>query len=173
MRNLKELPIPEQSLEMNGNGAATIVALGAPAGNVSDLSRAFVEVLPRAMWSIRAGVRQAAGENFTMPQFRVLTQLLKRSSTNGELAELMGVSVPAMSRMVDGLVEMGFVVRVPVHNDRRQIKLELGPEGRRKFRRLQKHIHGVFVDRFGALSPDRLDALESGLKVFEELFPGN
>lgn len=169
MRNLKEVPI---SVIQAGNVSPVdpMEMMGALPDSTSDLSRVFVEVLPRAMWSIRSAVRQSAGENFTMPQFRVLTQLLKRCSTNGELAELMGVSVPAMSRMVDGLVEMGFVVRVPQDHDRRQIKLELNAEGRRKFRRVQKHIHSVFMDRFGALSPDRRMALEGGLKVFEELF---
>lgn len=141
------------------------------AEDISELARVFVDVVPRAMWSIRAGIRETVGENFTMPQFRVLNQLRQRSCTNGELAELIGVSVPAMSRIVDGLVETGFLVRVPQEHDRRQVKLELNLEGRRKFKRIQKHVHQVFVKRFTALGADRRKDLMGGLSVLEELFP--
>lgn len=141
------------------------------AEDISELARVFVEVVPRAMWTIRAGIRETVGENFAMPQFRVLTHLRQRSCTNGELAELIGVSVPAMSRIVDGLVESDFVVRVPQEHDRRQVKLELNLEGRRKFRRIQKHVHHVFVKRFMALEADKRKDLLGGLNVLQELFP--
>ena len=162
---------PARILQKIQNEPTSVSKKDDPAESLSGLSRAFVDVLPRAMLSFRAGIREAAGENFTMPQFRVMTQLRKRSCTNGELAELMGVSVPAMSRMVDGLVELGYVVRVPQDRDRRQIKLELSMEGRRRFRRLQKHIHDVFVVKFTGLDSGKRDGLLGGLNVLEELFP--
>lgn len=171
MRRLKAEPAQLKAAPLLIEVADTALASSAELESLSELSHTFVEVLPRAMWTLRSGIRQAAGENFTMPQFRVLTRLRKGSSTNGELAEAMGVSVPAMSRMVDGLVEMGFVVRVPQDHDRRQVKLELNADGRRKYRRLQKHIHSVFMERFARLSAERRQTLSSGLDVFVELFP--
>lgn len=122
------------------------------------------------MWAIRFGMREAAGKELTVPQFRVMAQLWKQPSTNGDLAEIIGVSVPAMSRLVDGLVEGGLVTRFPEVRDRRQIRLELTLSGRRTFQRLKRHTQGVFSARFSELSETERGKLQEGLAVLGKLF---
>ena len=179
MRRSKAEPV----IELHENGAAPAVSAKGPAhlkevaapsledASLQDLSRHFVEVIPRSMWSIRYGMREAAGQDLTVPQFRCLAMLSRKSRTNGELAERMGVSVPAMSRMVDGLVGLGLLIRVPQATDRRQIKLELSLDGRRKFQRMRRHTHGLFVSKFSVLEEGKRRRLREGLAVLGELFP--
>lgn len=162
---------PNQSAYKRDGNLATVSSEQVELAALSELSRCFVEVIPRSMWSIRYGMREAAGKDLSVPQFRVMATLWQRSRTNGELAEQMGVSVPAMSRMVDGLVEAGYVIRVPQDHDRRQVKLELSLAGRRTFRRIQKHTHELFVSRFSGLNAGQRQGLQDGLSVLEILFP--
>ena len=137
-----------------------------------DLSRLFIELIPRAMWSIRFGMREASGKDLSIPQFRVMAQLWNRARTNGELAEAIGVSVPAMSRMVDGLVEAGYVQRgTQERADRRRVQLGLSPAGKRAFRKMQSHTQELFAERFAGLESARLRSLSDGLGVLQELFP--
>src|SRR2546422_357750 len=96
-----------------------------------ELARAFLDVVPRTMWLVRAEVRQAARNKsqgtLSVPQIRVLAQLRSGAKGNGELAEALGVSVPSMSRLVDGLVRRGMVTRAVRRQDRRSVTLALTP----------------------------------------------
>jgi DNA-binding MarR family transcriptional regulator len=139
--------------------------------SLSLLSKKFLEVIPRSMWSIRYGMRAAAQSDFTVPQFRVMAILWQESRTNSELAEQIGISVPAMSRMVEGLVNLRLVTRVPQEHDRRQVKLELSSEGKKRFQRLRKATEGIFNEKFATLDAGKRTKLMEGLAVLEELFP--
>jgi MarR family transcriptional regulator for hemolysin len=140
------------------------------ARSLSVLPRNFMEAIPRSMWAIRQAMRDAAGQDFSVPQFRVMAALMSRPRTNGELSEELGVSVPAMSRMVDGLVAAGYVIRVPQERDRRQIRLELSPDGRRTFKKIQKQTQATFGARFSELDEKSRGTLADGLAVLLELF---
>jgi DNA-binding MarR family transcriptional regulator len=136
-----------------------------------ELTKKFINVIPRAMWAIRYGMRAAAEAEFSVPQFRVMASLSHESRTNSELAELIGMSVPAMSRLVDGLVGEGVITRVPQERDRRQISLVLSADGRRRFSKLRRSTQNLFNAKFSALSLEQRSKLAEGLAVLEVLFP--
>src|SRR4051794_23646748 len=73
----------------------------------TELSRTVLEVIPRAMASIRAEMRGLARPEFTVVHFRVLAQLSSGPRTASELAENIGVGLPAVSRLVDALSRKG------------------------------------------------------------------
>jgi DNA-binding MarR family transcriptional regulator len=66
----------------------------------------------------------------------------------GDVAEALGRSAPAASRMVDGLVRAGFVTREEDPNDRRARLLALAPAG------------AAFIDRAGV---ERVRTIEETL----------
>jgi DNA-binding MarR family transcriptional regulator len=81
------------------------------------------------------------------------------------LSDLMGLSVPGISRAVDGLVQRGEVRRVEDPRDRRSKLLSITPRGRRTYERLlATRMAGVrrFVDD---LDPEEQEALEQGLRA--------
>jgi DNA-binding MarR family transcriptional regulator len=59
----------------------------------------------------------------------LLTALSSGATDAGQLVEAMGVTKQAVSKLVDGLVAEGFVLREPNLSDRRRADLALTPKG--------------------------------------------
>src|SRR6185437_3857946 len=76
-----------------------------------DHSKLFLEIIPRTMRMVRTEIRKIAGDEFTTPQYRLLSKITRNVCSNQELADWMGVAAPTMSKMVDKLVERGLVRR--------------------------------------------------------------
>jgi DNA-binding MarR family transcriptional regulator len=81
------------------------------------------------------------------------------------LSDVMGLSVPGISRAVDGLVQRGEITRVEDPRDRRSKLLSITPRGRRTYERvLAIRMAGIrrFVDE---LDPEEQEALARGLSA--------
>jgi DNA-binding MarR family transcriptional regulator len=70
-----------------------------------------------------------------------------------DIAALLSLSVPAMSRAVDGLVQRGFVARRECENDRRSRQIALLPQGREVLARVSAAREGALT-AFAAELPD-------------------
>jgi DNA-binding MarR family transcriptional regulator len=97
----------------------------------------------------------------TMPQIRGLFMLdtSERALALTELAPLMGLSVAAAGRAVDGLVRSGFVSRSEDPDDRRIKRLALTDAGRAALARLtEARLVGLrrFADTLGDAERDAL-----------------
>jgi DNA-binding MarR family transcriptional regulator len=81
----------------------------------------------------------------------------------GALSETLGLSVPAVSRAVDGLVQRGEVKRTEDPRDRRSKLLTVSPRGRRTYDRLGA-LRFAGIKRFvEELSESEREALASGI----------
>jgi DNA-binding MarR family transcriptional regulator len=81
------------------------------------------------------------------------------------LSDVIGLSVPGVSRAIDGLVQRGEVTRVEDPRDRRSKLLSITPRGRRTYERLLAiRVAGIrrFVDE---LDPEEQEALARGLSA--------
>jgi DNA-binding MarR family transcriptional regulator len=75
--------------------------------------------------------------DLTMAQFRALVAMRRWGRQTGrELARRLGVTPGTLVPMFDRLEELGYVRRVPDHDDRRQTWLELTPKAQRLFERM-------------------------------------
>ncbi|MEU3641862.1 MarR family transcriptional regulator [Lentzea sp. NPDC034063] len=99
--------------------------------------------------------------DLTMREYDVLYQLSKCDSPlrMSELNRHVLLSQPALSRMVDRLVDRGYIDRCPDPGDRRGVRLTLTPAGRET----QKQIgspHARSVTRaLSVLTPEELEQL--------------
>lgn len=94
------------------------------------LAEALMQVLLHGIYAVRAVLRRADAGDLTMPQFRLLVALEARAGASlNEAADAMGLSAPAASRLVDGLVGRGLVARAELPTDRRRVSLSLTPPG--------------------------------------------
>ena len=59
--------------------------------------------------------------DLTLPQYRLLTLLTEGEQVANHLADLLFVSPPSVTALVDGLVERGLVERRPDASDRRRV----------------------------------------------------
>ncbi|MCR3749094.1 MarR family winged helix-turn-helix transcriptional regulator [Lentzea californiensis] len=97
----------------------------------------------------------------TMREYDVLYQLSKCDSPlrMSELNRHVLLSQPALSRMVDRLVERGYLDRRPDPGDRRGVRLSLTPAGRETQRAIGlPHARSV-TRALSVLTPEELDQL--------------
>jgi len=133
------------------------------------VAQEIVRVIPQVMRTIAA---ERHGAGYTMPpaHFRLLGILASHSCNLSELAVRQAVSLPTMSNSISVLVERGWVKRVPSPDDRRQVLLELTPDGRAVLIDMKNRSEARVAELLGALSPDELAHLSAGLAVLEQAF---
>ena len=129
-------------------------------------AQALLDVVPLAMRVIRQELRSHAGvSELTVPQFRTLVQCVRRNRTNGELAEALGVSRSAMSRMVDVLVDKGLLVRHPSSVDSRSVDIGLTDTGRAAYEVMRSKALACFAGILQELPEETSAALAGGLEA--------
>jgi MarR family transcriptional regulator, organic hydroperoxide resistance regulator len=102
------------------------------------------------------------GLSFT--QMKALHILDRADSTSvKELADHLAMSLPAMSRSVDGLVQRDFVERTESATDRRAKLVALLPKGRALVNRLSDARTKVLVGFAAQLTDDERTALHDAL----------
>jgi DNA-binding MarR family transcriptional regulator len=84
------------------------------------------------------------------------------------LAESMGVSLPTMSRAVDGLFERGFLLRQEDPADRRVKRLRLTADGRRVPLALNEARLSALQGLIGSLGDEQAHALQHALSLILE-----
>ena len=136
----------------------------------ADLAAKFLEIVPRSMRSIRTEMRKAASPELSVTQFRIMAHLIRNPANNSELAESIGVSIPAMSRSIQTMVTGGYVKRTYKPSDRRKVQLELTAKGETTFARLRKAAHSHFIEGFSGLDAVKKDKLAEGFLILEEVF---
>ncbi|NPV70127.1 MAG: MarR family transcriptional regulator [Firmicutes bacterium] len=136
-----------------------------------DCARQIMEVVPAAMRSIRAEMRRQCENQLSVPQFRTMAYLHRQPGASlAAVAEHIGVTPPAMSRMVDRLVERGLVARQSHPDSRRQLTLALTPHGAAMFEAARARTHDRIAGMLGTLAAEDLASIESALTLLARVF---
>ena len=89
------------------------------------------------------------------------------------LAEMEGISPPALSGHIDRLERSELLVRVRSTADRRRVGLELTTEGERVLRSVRERRTAWLAERLGALDPAALEAVATAIEPLQELLEAN
>src|SRR5262245_54533048 len=115
----------------------------------------LLEVVPAAMRRIRAYMRQQRIADLTVPQFRALGFIGRHPETSvSAVADHLGLSVAAASRLIDALVERGLVERETSRADRRFVILRLSPTGAWSLAASREHAAHELAALLGDLTTD-------------------
>ncbi|MES2155296.1 MAG: MarR family transcriptional regulator [bacterium] len=126
------------------------------------LAGQLVDTTLQILCAIRTEMRTST--DLTMAQFRTLMHLHRSAGTSlSELADDVGVSPPAMSKLIDGLVERNLVARTPQAEDRRRVELVVSPEGRRVLDRVRQAVRARLAERLATLSAGDRGAIAAAL----------
>jgi DNA-binding MarR family transcriptional regulator len=109
-----------------------------------------------------AAVATVGGEAMRPSFGFVLRAVAAEQPTVSRLAELLGVSKQAASRLADDMVTLGYLERAADAGDRRRTRLRLSPAGTRIRERALEESHAMEAElreRFGAAQVDHLRAL--------------
>ena len=137
------------------------------------LGRGMGKPTPVEMAEISRRGGQAASEAHISPgHVQVLISLSRGPCSVGQLAEVVGVSPPAVTQLVDRLVEHGIVERRHDEKDRRMVFVDYVPEMREVahgiMERRRRQLEGVI----GALTDQEAMAFLKGLKMLVDSFGG-
>lgn len=147
--------VKNKKVKKTGSAAPAVAAL-------------FLDVVPGAMKELRRMGRGFENSALTIPQFRILACLgCEWAATNKSLAESIGVSVAASSRMVDLLVKRGLVVRLQGTKDRREIELRLSPKGLKEFETVRVFIRKRLTERLELVPERELLKAAQGLQALQ------
>jgi DNA-binding MarR family transcriptional regulator len=90
----------------------------------------LMDTAPQVVQSIRVEMRHERGSDISIPQFRTLRFIqCNPDSSLSRLAEHLGLTLPSVSKLVDGLVKHKLVARNESTADRRKLTLMLTQTG--------------------------------------------
>lgn len=135
-----------------------------------EVAKRVLEVIPLSMARIRTEMRAASPSDLSVPQYRILGSILRGRNLAGEIAKHQGVSQPAMSKMIDSLVEKGLIRRDTQGKDRRRIPLLLTPEGEELFLKIRRTAQQELSRHTGQLNARDRKELLQGLAQLERIF---
>lgn len=93
-------------------------------------ARALLEITPAIVQAIRVRMRAARLHELSVPQFRTLAFIGRHPGCSlSDAAEFIGLTLPSMSVLINGLVEAGLVLRQTSLLDRRRVTLNLTGTG--------------------------------------------
>jgi MarR family transcriptional regulator for hemolysin len=141
-----------------------------PAVSDGEVAREVLDTVPLVMRVIRAHMcRHRSG--LTVPQFRTLCFLSGAAGSSlSAAADFVGLSLPAMSRLVDGLVEVGLVRRRHSDDDRRHVRLSVTRAGDAAVREARQLAQAHLAEVVASLSPKRRAAIASALRELRDVF---
>lgn len=135
------------------------------------LAAALMEVAPLVMREIRLRMRQHRGAGLSVPQFRALGYIRRHPDCSlTAVAEHLGLSVPATSRLVDALVDAGMALRAASASDRRFVTLRLSAEGERIQTEARAAALKSLTARLEPLDPAERAAIARALEPLRQAF---
>lgn len=116
-------------------------------------------------------VRMADRETGLSPQRLSILSILTFAGprTVGEIADVELVSPPAVSRILNGLEEDGFVTRERMEDDRRYVRVVASMKGKRLVDRARARRLVRMAERLKVLRDEELAALQTATEILERL----
>lgn len=131
------------------------------------LSAKLLESIPQSIRIIRKFSTQSLGGMLTLQQFRVL-KLIQDGHGQTEMADLLDVSVAAVSKMTTSLLNQDLISRKAGSDKRTQI-LKLTAKGKSTLIKVRKFVEKKLDLGIDGLSLKEKDVLLEGLHVLNKL----
>lgn len=148
---------------------ADLSNISRPVTSLPELHRQFLTLLPRNYWLLRSVVDQHLEPmGLSSSQWRPLLLLNDASEplTQVQLARALGLEAPTVVRLLDRLVEKGWVTRRNCPHDRRAYRVELTPSARALCARIESVLTELRREALGGVSAAELG---QAVRVMERL----
>ena len=140
-------------------------------GSAEECARQVLEIVPLVMAAIRTEIRSHRGSELSVPQFRVLIFLNRHAGTSlSDIAEHLGLTLPSMSKMIDGLLARKMVTRHMHSEDRRRVTLALTALGRGAMQSAYEATESRLAERLAVLPVAERRIIITAMQVLESIF---
>ncbi len=131
----------------------------------------ILETVPLVMRTIRTEMRSHRGSDLSVPQLRVLVYLNRHEGASlSDIAEHLGLTLPSMSKMIDGLVARGLVDRRMDPDDRRRVTLNPTALGRTEMQAAYKATASRLAERLEALPAAERRTIVRSMQALRSIF---
>jgi DNA-binding MarR family transcriptional regulator len=137
----------------------------------AECARQVLEAVPLVMRAIRAEMRSQRESDLSVPQFRVLVYLNRHEGASlSDIAEHMGLTLPSMSKMIDGLVNRQLVARRLNPADRRRVTLAPTARGRSAMLAAHKATESRLAERLTVVPPEERRTIGQAMQILAAAF---
>ena len=141
------------------------------AETVQAVARQVLEAVPVVMRTIRGQFRSYRRADISVPQFRTMSYIDRNEGASlSELASHIGLTLPSMSKLIDGLVSRKLVTRSSDALDRRRICLALTPLGREELQEAHRSTEQYLANQLATLSAADREAVSRAMQTLKDLF---
>ena len=143
------------------------------AGAPEQAAREILRTVPLVMRTVRDEMRSRRAASLSVPQFRALNFVGRHpGSSLSDVATHVGVALPSMSRLVDGLVARKLIIRRGDAGDRRRLILRLTARGQAQVRVAHAFTEASIAARVSALRGDELAVITHAMTFLQRVFAG-
>lgn len=130
-----------------------------------------LEVVPVVMRTIRAELRRHRAADLSIPQFRTLAFIDRNADASlSDVAEHIGLTLPSLSKIVDGLVNRKFVTRQTARDDRRRMTLALTARGLNALETSRAATRACLAEDLAALSDRQRETVVQAMEILRPIF---
>ena len=134
-------------------------------------ARDLMDTAPKIMQSIRIEMRSGRGADLSIPQFRTLGFIQRYpDSSLSDLADHLGLTLPSVSKLVDGLVKQKLISRQESNVDRRRLTLVLTSTGESIINSARAAALTNLTKVLSRLSNDELGTIHQAMELLAPLF---
>ncbi len=131
----------------------------------------ILEVVPLVMRAIRAELRRHRVADLSVPQFRTLAFIDQQVDASlSDVAEHIGLTLPSMSKIIDGLVTRKLVTRQTHPTDRRRMTLALTARGQTALESSRAATRACLAEDLAALSDRQRETIVQALNSLRPVF---
>jgi len=134
-------------------------------------TRRLMDTTPQIVQAIRVEMRHGRGSDISIPQFRALAFIQRMpDSSLSKLAEHLGLTLPSVSKLVDGLVKQGLIIRQESTEDRRRLTLELTQAGASIINSARTGAQANLAKKLDCLSNSELETIHAAMQLLHPIF---
>ena len=131
----------------------------------------ILEVVPVVMRTIRAEMRRHRTADLSVPQFRTLAFIDRNAGGSlSDVAEHIGLTLPSMSKIVDGLVARKMVTRQTHRTDRRRMTLALTARGQTALQTTREATRACLAEDLAAVTDRERETIRQAMRILRPVF---
>ena len=141
--------------------------------SVGECAHEILDSVPMVFRVIRTELRKYGTKEMSVPQFRTLAFVYRNEGASlSEVGDHIGLTLPTMSALVDGLVTRGLMNRRTDSEDRRRITLTLTESGRARFQSAREATMAYLEERLHQLPASDRATITLAMRMLKETFSG-
>ncbi|BAM01592.1 MULTISPECIES: MarR family winged helix-turn-helix transcriptional regulator [Caldilinea] len=134
-------------------------------------AQTILDTVPIIIQAIRVEMRRERMHDLSVPQFRTLAYIARHPGCSlSDVAEFIGLTLPSMSVLINGLVVQGLVLRQTSLIDRRRITLTLTEAGSDVYQRARQGTIAWLQRLLEPLSEEERQTIVRAMELLRPIF---